>query len=86
MTTLATRVKAAFAAFRAAQQSHAYAVIYDVWEGGKPGCGDTREEFYETFSSPVEAALMFRDAYPVESGADNPRLVLILGGIDAYQR
>lgn len=88
MRNLRERIHAAIAAFRYAQHPPAYAVIYDVWSGGAPGCGDTREEFYELFGSPSEAAEMFRTAYPVgadRDAADNPRLVLILGGIDAYR-
>lgn len=86
MRQLPTRLRAALAAMWAAQQPPSYAVIYDRWDGAEPGCGDVSEEFYETFSSPQEAASMFREAFPHPRSVDNPRLVLILGGIDDYVR
>lgn len=87
-----TRIIAAFAAFRTAQARPAFAVIYDVCEGDPAAGAVVSEEYYERFSSPAEAARVYRAAFPdrlVNPDAlnnGNARLVLILGEIDEYAR
>lgn len=90
-TGIGTRFKAAIAAFRAARCSPYYAVIYDSAEGIDLDKEERREEYYESFGSPEQAAEIFRVAFPhgriAKDGfdmADRPRLVMILGSIDNY--
>lgn len=84
------RMKAALAAFKHGSFTPHYAVIYDVCEGDPEAGMIVSEEFYESFGSPEQAAEMFRAAFPVKpvdpNGINygNPRLVMILGGIDDY--
>lgn len=86
MNSLLNRFKAAWSAFMHSHQPPLYAVIYDEWQGGDPGCGDVTETYWEVFQSPEEAHMFFRTGFPpdVIAGADNPRLVMILGPIDRY--
>jgi hypothetical protein len=87
---LINRIKAALAAFNHGSFSPYYAVIYDVCEGDPDNGMVVSEEFYESFGSPEEAAQKFRAAFPARSvdpdgiNYGNPRLVLIMGGIDDY--
>ena len=56
-----------------------YAVIYDL---GKEE--NIEECYFENFDTPQEAARIFRDTFPAESGVKNARLVKIMGPIDNY--
>lgn len=85
MHNLIVRLRAASAAFVAAQAPPAYAVIYDTpLTNDAYASGDDVEQYYELFSSPREAHDFFRTAYPLPE-TRNARLVLILGGIDGYR-
>lgn len=66
------------------RDDHGFAVIYDV----ETNSGEPREEYYEVFSTPQEAAEMFRSAFPRGGDVDvaNARLVRILGPIDDYAK
>lgn len=76
------RLRLAVAAFRYGSEGLPfYAVIYDSYEGLNRETDDPREEFYEVFDSPEEAAHCFNSAYPEAEMTENPRLVLILGPI-----
>lgn len=92
MKSLIHRFKAAIAAFRSCHGLPSYAVIYDVCEGDPDAGMVISEEFYESFGSPQQASQRFREAFPIKPvdeeliNYDNPRLVLILGGIDSYQQ
>lgn len=81
-----TRLRIAWAAFKAAGRSCAYAVIYDSYEGLDPEIEGPREEYYEVFATPAEANEFFRSAFPHSADVtENERLVLILGSIDNYK-
>lgn len=82
------RLRLALAAFEYGHEGAVFfAVVYDSYEGLDRTKDDPREEYYELFETPEEAAFMFRDAYPLQRNmADNPRLVMILGNIDQYRR
>lgn len=92
MRSLIQRVKAAIAAFRAAQHAPAFAVIYDLCDGDPKSGAVISEEYYENFGTPAQAALMYRTAFPHKPvdpdgfNYANARLVLILGEIDEYDR
>ncbi|NIH77368.1 hypothetical protein FHV99_004620 [Ochrobactrum sp. P20RRXII] len=81
------RLRLALAAFEYGHSGAVFfAVVYDSYEGLDRSKDDPREEYYELFETPEEAAFMFRDAYPIERNmADNPRLVMVFGGIDRYR-
>lgn len=80
------RLRYAHAAFKHGKDGFPYyAVIFDTYEGLDPEKDDPREEFYEAFESPGQAAAMYADAYGRdESIAKNPRLVMILGPMKKY--
>lgn len=92
MKNLLMRIKAAIEAFKAAKSTPYYAVIYDEFEGDPDSGNVIREEYYESFGSPEQAAAVFRGAFPDDSvGPDgrsfgNARLVMVMGGIDEYRR
>lgn len=84
---LFSRLRFAFEAFRYSRYdgTPGYAVIFDSYEGLNRETDDPREEFYEVFGSPGQAAAMYADAYGRdESIAENPRLVMILGPMKKY--
>lgn len=58
----------------------AYAIIYDTGPED-----DTREEYYETFETPEEAADMWFSGMAIPEHR-NARLVLILGPIGDFKR
>lgn len=89
---LRARLAAAIAAFKSACYHPSFAVIYDETEGDPETGSVIREEYYERFGSPEQAAEMYRSAFP-DAPIDpdgrnfgNARLVLILGPIDSYRR
>jgi len=89
---LLIRIRSAVAAFKAAKTAPYYAVIYDEFEGD-PDSGELiREEYYESFGSPEQAAAMYRDAFPTDRvnpdgrSFGNARLVMVMGNIDNYQQ
>lgn len=92
MKNLLFRIRAAIAAFVAARVPHYYAVIYDEFEGDPATGSLVREEYYESFGSPEQAAQMFRSAHPDQPvdpdgrNFGNARLVVVLGDIDEYHR
>lgn len=59
-----------------------YAVIYDSYEVKD----DPREEYYEVFTSPEKAEMIFRIAFPAKDKlVERPRIVLILNPLDGYR-
>lgn len=83
---LGARLRAAWKAFQCVGNYPAYAVIYDSYEGLDREIEGPREEYYEVFSTPAEAAEMFRTAFPANLDiTENERLAIILGPIDQYK-